>query len=297
MKPINKTEQKLQALFQVPTPDVWDKIKDVKLPAPAQEPVRIKRYFSMQTAEVAAAALIFIVGTVFMLYSLAPEDRPPNVTDTTTFVSQSQSTPASVMTTTESSVTTDERTGTVATTTTTSPPITTGRLPSAPTATAIKTDESVHYTTTPSVTVTTDGRPGTVTPTTTTPATAAITPNLSVDKDSANLSQAIIDCVNGLRTQNVERFNVKVIPHIPPRLSELTEFYVPNVKIEGFELSAVSILAAVIEYNYAPVIPAAFNKGCPYGASCHGCNACSIQIRVFRTNVGMNPRKMQRFKK
>ena len=88
MKSENNVKRQLRALYQIQTPDIWYKIKDVKPPAPTQEPVKIKRYFSTQTAGVVAAALIFIVGTIFMLHSLSPEDKPPYTSGT--FETQSQ---------------------------------------------------------------------------------------------------------------------------------------------------------------------------------------------------------------
>jgi hypothetical protein len=91
------------------------------------------------------------------------------------------------------------------------------------------------------------------------------------------LGKAIVGAIDANATQRSEQLNVTFIPFRPLRLSELTEFYVPNMKIDGYELHSVSILGAVLIYRYAPV-----NND-------EWCHYSGIEVRIFRADSTMSP--------
>jgi hypothetical protein len=98
------------------------------------------------------------------------------------------------------------------------------------------------------------------------------------------LDRAITDAVNGTATRRAEHFAVYFSAFERSlNLSGLTEFYFPNVRINGFELWWAEVTPAEIWYHYAPINPdeALLNDEGVY----EWCHYSGILIRMARADV------------
>jgi hypothetical protein len=98
--------------------------------------------------------------------------------------------------------------------------------------------------------------------------------DLSEESLRGYIENVIVDTLEGMESSRAEEFAVRFFAFSPLRLHDLTEFQIPNVRIDGFELYSTSVVSSSVSYEFAPL-----NSEWEFGNG--------IQITVTRTDATM----------
>jgi hypothetical protein len=106
---------------------------------------------------------------------------------------------------------------------------------------------------------------------------------------SGDFKQEIIDTIKVSTAERTERATQQIQgDYVRHRTSSITEFYMPNVEIDGYELLDVVLLGQVFWFRYAPENPRAEYLD-PSGNYYFCCCNSGIRITIKRLDSDGNP--------